>query len=38
MGLGVECLFNCARDICHYRRGKLKHDTAANAPYVRVKV
>lgn len=26
-GAGVERLFNCARDICHYRRGKLKPDT-----------
>ncbi|KAJ5982330.1 hypothetical protein N7451_012430 [Penicillium sp. IBT 35674x] len=25
-GAGVERLFNCARDICHYRRGKLKPD------------
>ena len=26
-GAGVERLFNCARDICHYRRGQLKPDT-----------
>jgi hypothetical protein len=26
-GAGVERLFNCARDICHYRRGQLKEDT-----------
>jgi hypothetical protein len=26
-GAGVERLFNCARDICHYRRGHLKPDT-----------
>ncbi|KAJ6001045.1 hypothetical protein N7481_001454 [Penicillium waksmanii] len=26
-GAGVERLFNCARDICHYRRGKLKPET-----------
>lgn len=26
-GAGVERLFNCARDICHYRRGHLKSDT-----------
>lgn len=26
-GAGVERLFNCARDICHYRRGQLKADT-----------
>jgi hypothetical protein len=26
-GAGVERLFNCARDICHYRRGRLKPDT-----------
>lgn len=23
-GAGVERLFNCARDVCHYRRGQLK--------------
>lgn len=38
MGLGVEYQFNCARGIYHYRRKKLKHDKADNAPYVRVKV
>jgi hypothetical protein len=26
-GAGVERLFNCARDICHYRRGQLKPET-----------
>lgn len=26
-GAGVERLFNCARDICHYRRGHLKPET-----------
>ncbi|KAG0153440.1 hypothetical protein PDIDSM_5293 [Penicillium digitatum] len=26
-GAGVERLFNCARDICHYRRGQLKPST-----------
>jgi hypothetical protein len=26
-GAGVERLFNCARDVCHYRRGQLKPDT-----------
>lgn len=26
-GAGVECLFNSARDICHYRRGSLKPKT-----------
>jgi hypothetical protein len=26
-GAGVERLFNCARDICHYRRGQLKPGT-----------
>lgn len=26
-GAGVERLFNCARDICHYRRGHLKPRT-----------
>jgi hAT family C-terminal dimerisation region len=26
-GAGVERLFNCARDICHYRRGQLKAET-----------
>lgn len=26
-GAGVERLFNCARDICHYRRGQLKKNT-----------
>ena len=26
-GAGVEWLFNCARDVCHYRRGQLKPDT-----------
>jgi hypothetical protein len=26
-GAGVERLFNCARDICHYRRGQLKLST-----------
>lgn len=26
-GAGVERLFNCARDICYYRRGQLKPDT-----------
>jgi hypothetical protein len=29
-GAGVERLFNCARDICHYRRGQLKPDTIKN--------
>lgn len=24
---GVECLFNSARDVCHYRRGSLNPDT-----------
>ncbi|KAJ6110883.1 hypothetical protein N7486_003118 [Penicillium sp. IBT 16267x] len=26
-GAGVERLFNCARDVCHYRRGQLKPET-----------
>ena len=26
-GAGVERLFNCARDVCHYRRGNLKAET-----------
>ncbi|KAG0159953.1 hypothetical protein PDIDSM_7480 [Penicillium digitatum] len=26
-GAGVERLFNCARDICHYRRGQLRPST-----------
>lgn len=26
-GVGVERLFNSARDICHYRRGRLEHNT-----------
>lgn len=26
-GAGIERLFNCARDICNYRRGQLKPDT-----------
>lgn len=26
-GAGVERLFNCARDICYYRRGQLRPDT-----------
>jgi hypothetical protein len=26
-GAGVERLFNCARDVCHYRRGQLKTET-----------
>jgi hAT family C-terminal dimerisation region len=26
-GAGVERLFNCARDVCHYRRGQLKPST-----------
>lgn len=26
-GVGVERVFNYARDICHYRRGKLKPAT-----------
>lgn len=26
-GAGVERLFNTARDVCHYRRGRLKTDT-----------
>jgi hypothetical protein len=26
-GAGVERLFNCARDVCHYRRGSLKPKT-----------
>jgi hypothetical protein len=26
-GVGVECLFNCARDICHYRQGYLNTNT-----------
>ena len=26
-GAGMERLFNCARDICHYRRGQLKPET-----------
>jgi hypothetical protein len=26
-GAGVERLFNCAHDVCHYRRGQLKPDT-----------
>ncbi|KAA8647068.1 uncharacterized protein ATNIH1004_005751 [Aspergillus tanneri] len=26
-GAGVERLFNCARDVCHYRRGQLKPGT-----------
>jgi hypothetical protein len=26
-GAGVERLFNCACDVCHYRRGQLKPDT-----------
>lgn len=26
-GAGVERLFNCVRDICHYRRGQLEPDT-----------
>jgi coenzyme F420-reducing hydrogenase delta subunit len=26
-GAGVERLFNCARDICHYRRGNLRAET-----------
>ncbi|KAJ5764738.1 hypothetical protein N7520_004297 [Penicillium odoratum] len=26
-GAGVERLFNCARDMCHYRRGQLKPST-----------
>lgn len=26
-GAGVERLFNTARDICHYRRGRLKSET-----------
>jgi hypothetical protein len=26
-GAGVERLFNCARDVCHYRRGNLRAET-----------
>lgn len=26
-GAGVERLFNTARDICHYRRGRMKSET-----------
>ena len=26
-GAAVERLFNCARDVCHYRQGQLKPDT-----------
>ena len=26
-GAGVERLFNTARDICHYRRGRIKSET-----------
>ncbi|KAJ5264723.1 hypothetical protein N7505_007516 [Penicillium chrysogenum] len=26
-GASVKRLFNCARDICHYRRGQLKPET-----------
>lgn len=26
-GAGVKRLFNCARDVCHYRRGNLKPET-----------
>ncbi|KAJ5849214.1 hypothetical protein N7534_007903 [Penicillium rubens] len=26
-GAGVKRLFNCARDVCHYRRGQLKPET-----------
>ncbi|OQE00404.1 hypothetical protein PENVUL_c052G00054, partial [Penicillium vulpinum] len=26
-GVGVERLFNTARDICHYRRGRIKSET-----------
>ncbi|KAJ5806683.1 hypothetical protein N7474_010275 [Penicillium riverlandense] len=26
-GVGVERLFNTARDVCHYRRGRMKSDT-----------
>ncbi|KAK5790533.1 hypothetical protein VI817_007820 [Penicillium citrinum] len=29
-GAGVEHLFNCARDICHYHRRQLKPDTIKN--------
>lgn len=30
---GVERLFNCARDVCHYRRGKLKPHTIISANF-----